>query len=395
MGDPFSGRFVVSRRNWRRFERGWRLAPGLTPLARFPTLARAQADAQQREAAVRAVVCPFACGAHLHDQTDLPEPIFLDWVQDVGLRPPAANEDGLRDWAGWWFDNHTRWTATQVQHLWSAMHRLRFFEVTKRPRGPRVYALLCNEWHPADQPRTLLHWCEGGLVLRVGLDRAELEAEAKALGAEELDVVRELCHQADVTQRCRDPFAVPVPPAAPERSIVPLEQFPFAEVVEVEAGPAPAADAGPTHLVCRQVLHPGKREWDLPESERTAGQLVPVQALWSADEANRVKQERQQQAHCLLDPVFFPPCWSNGTAGANALDAVFAARGLPLLDRKTFRSGLRGDRISMDALHAWWRRYAHHVTDELRAAVWQALGEYGHLHTVLRFDAAGRNPRYL
>jgi hypothetical protein len=92
--------------------------------------------------------------------------------------------------------------------------------------------------------------------------------------------------------------------------------------------------------------------------------------------------------------VFFPPGWSNATLSANGIDAVFTERGLPLLDREGFPVMIGEDRISMRALQEWWRRHAHHVTDELRAAVWKCLGEYGLLHVVLRFDADGRNPEY-
>ncbi len=96
----------------------------------------------------------------------------------------------------------------------------------------------------------------------------------------------------------------------------------------------------------------------------------------------------------MLDPVFFPQGWSNGCLGVDAVDRVFAARGLPLLDREQFRSGIGADWLRMEALPAWWQRHAHLVTEELREAVWKELGEHGILHVVLRFDAEGRDPKY-
>jgi hypothetical protein len=90
MGERTSGRFVVWRRNWRRFERGWRLAPGRVPLAKFDTLEEASGDADRREAAVRQVVNPLACGVSLHDQTDFPEPVFLAGAGGQQDRPPET-----------------------------------------------------------------------------------------------------------------------------------------------------------------------------------------------------------------------------------------------------------------------------------------------------------------
>jgi hypothetical protein len=410
MGKAHSGRFVLYRRNWRRFDRGWRLAPGRVPLAEFATLKEAKAEAERRETALRERINPLACGIHLHDQTNFPEPAFLDWVQDVGLTPPEPNADGLRDWAGLWFEQREAWTPAQVRHVWDAMHRLSFFEVARRPPGPRLYALLrCEDSEEIVQvplgansftyqiTGTLLTWCEGGQVRRIGFERDELAAEGDRESAEHLAALRDDYQRCDATERYGDPFAAPVPPVAAERRLIALEDFRFLEVVEVEVEPqasgVPPATL-PTFLVCRQVLDPQGQEWFFPETESTCGQLVPVRAFWDAVAAVKHRDECQQQLHQLLDPDFFPPGWSNGTAGADALDAVFAAHSLPLLDRKRFQSAIGRDRIRMEGLQDWWRRHAHHVTAELREDVWLSLGDYGYFHVIVQFDADGRNPRF-
>src|SRR5262249_13583180 len=149
----------------------------------------ALADLRRREAEARAVVNPLACGVSLHDQTSLPEPVFADWVQEAGLTPPPPNADGLRDWPYWWFTHRPAWEPDQVAHIWKAMDRLRLFEVTERRPGPRMYVLVGPDWDVeegwVDQGNgtrtltangTLLTYCEGGNIARLGCDRGELEA---------------------------------------------------------------------------------------------------------------------------------------------------------------------------------------------------------------------------
>ncbi len=143
-------RFVLSRFNWRPHGRGhWSLSPGTFRLQSFDKKRAAEAEFAKREANARRRVNPFRCGKLLPDLTSLPEPVFLDWVQDRGLTPPNAGKDGTRDWAGWW--DAGDFSATQREGVWEGLNRLRFFVVEERPAVAVGYVVVSVCWQYNDE----------------------------------------------------------------------------------------------------------------------------------------------------------------------------------------------------------------------------------------------------
>jgi hypothetical protein len=69
--------------------------------------------------------------------TSFPEPVFLDYVRDLGLTPPPLKEIkrdygqpySLRDWDGWWEEHAPHLTDDQRARLWKALDRLEFYEI--------------------------------------------------------------------------------------------------------------------------------------------------------------------------------------------------------------------------------------------------------------------------
>jgi hypothetical protein len=169
--------FVVMRYNWRRAGARWHLMPGSTRLASYPSRAEAEAEAARRERNARQRVNPFTCGADLVALTSMPEPIFLDWIQDAGFTPPTPDAWDLRDWPAWWdalpADPEPR------ARVWEAFDKLRFFLVVERPNVPVGYAVLSRCWQYNDEYYYLNH--EGGQVQAVYRTRERALAAAREL----------------------------------------------------------------------------------------------------------------------------------------------------------------------------------------------------------------------
>src|SRR6516162_3437028 len=90
--------FVVSRLNWRpagRLQLFVRV-PGETRVATFPDANAAANHAAELEAAARKKVNPFHCGAVWADRASMPEPVYRDFLRDVGIDPPAKTD--LAEW---------------------------------------------------------------------------------------------------------------------------------------------------------------------------------------------------------------------------------------------------------------------------------------------------------
>src|SRR5262245_29850954 len=106
--------FVVESLNWRAYEEpGYQargrakkkigahaMLPGAQRVACFDDPDEAEADCRRRESKARQGVNPFACGAAFCYLSSLDEGRLGDWVQDVGLTPPAKG--GLDAWRAWW-----------------------------------------------------------------------------------------------------------------------------------------------------------------------------------------------------------------------------------------------------------------------------------------------------
>jgi hypothetical protein len=152
------------------------LGEGLFRLATFDSEDRALADLRRREENVRRRLNPFRCGNELADLTSYPESVFLDWVQDAGLTPPAAKK-GKRDWASWWEDEAPG--AAQRLKVWQAIDRVRFYSIVERPAVAVGYVLLTPVWQYNDEYHFLNS--EGGTVQAVYRTRARAEEEARRL----------------------------------------------------------------------------------------------------------------------------------------------------------------------------------------------------------------------
>src|SRR6516162_7411488 len=90
--------FVVSRLNWRPAGRLHLFVrvPGETRVATFPDANAAANRAAELEAAARTKVNPFQCGAVWADRASMPEPVYRDFLRDVGIDPPAKTD--LAEW---------------------------------------------------------------------------------------------------------------------------------------------------------------------------------------------------------------------------------------------------------------------------------------------------------
>src|SRR4051812_202755 len=171
-----ASRFVVRQLNWRPAGDRFVRLPGETRLTSFESFDAAETDRAAREAEVRARVNPFRCGTAWHALTTFPEPMFRDWVADVGLTPPPG---GLDPWVAWWAEGHAVWTAEQRWHVWAGLNRVRFFEVIERPASAVAFAVVRVMWSYTDE------WyepgSEGGSAVRAYRSRERAEAECRRL----------------------------------------------------------------------------------------------------------------------------------------------------------------------------------------------------------------------
>lgn len=70
--------------------------------------------------------------------TTFDEPIFEDWIRDLGLEPPAAKEINpygepifFADWFAWWEEQSPTMTDYQRAKIWQALDKLDFFEIVE------------------------------------------------------------------------------------------------------------------------------------------------------------------------------------------------------------------------------------------------------------------------
>ncbi|MBN9119944.1 MAG: hypothetical protein J0I06_12410 [Planctomycetes bacterium] len=167
--------YAVRRLNWRRTHYGIVHMPGFAPFGALPSFEEADADRARREAEVRArITNPFVCGPNHAARSRLPEPIFCDWLRDVGIEPMQLGQQEPLNWDGWWEQARGNITAEQVAHVWDGLDRVRFFEVVARPEGCIGYAVMAVDWEYND------NWfepgAEGGTPVKVFRRWADAEA---------------------------------------------------------------------------------------------------------------------------------------------------------------------------------------------------------------------------
>jgi hypothetical protein len=140
--------FVVNRLNWHHGATGFVRMPGEFRVATFATVEEARTEWQRLENGARGLVNPFAGGAAPFEQSNMPEPVLCDWLQDHNIAPPnPVKKTGLRDWTKWWKAVSPKWTAEQRAAAWESLDRVRFFEVVEEPEPQVVYALPEAEEH--------------------------------------------------------------------------------------------------------------------------------------------------------------------------------------------------------------------------------------------------------
>jgi hypothetical protein len=102
------------------------------PLRAFTERSQAEAFRTAHEAAIRVQRNPFACGTYFDDVSSAEEPLFYDYLLDLGLDLPATPVD-MKDWRAWWKKTAPKMTRKQLASIWEQMDRVRFFEVVETP----------------------------------------------------------------------------------------------------------------------------------------------------------------------------------------------------------------------------------------------------------------------
>ncbi len=243
---PGKTSYVVQRLNWCSTNGQLLRLPGSTRLQTHATLARAERDRAEREGQVRGQVNPFLCaGEALSYQARFDEGRLCDWVLDAGLEPPPAGKKG-RNWAKWYVQSADHWTDYQRGKVWEALDKVCFFEVVERPARPVVYLVVRIGWRYNDD------WYEaepeGGKVFpeyyafrdraRAVEDCEENNKMAREVWAEDVEEDATF----DVLERWRrqeGELALRPPEKRPEHEqhLLPAEEVPFWEVIEVEVEP--------------------------------------------------------------------------------------------------------------------------------------------------------------
>jgi hypothetical protein len=72
----------------------------------------------------------------LADLTTFPPGPFRDWLSDVGLKPPPAAKNDLKDWRNWWKKNHKRMNAEQRHRVLTGLNKLRWYSVIELEPPP-------------------------------------------------------------------------------------------------------------------------------------------------------------------------------------------------------------------------------------------------------------------
>lgn len=228
-------RYVVSRYRWyQRFLKDFRRSLGEAPLASFATFEEADADRWARERRTRAWLNPFLCGKAVHDWSSLDEPRLRDWLMDHGIDPPEAKKDGTTDWRGWWQQARPELGPEKEAAMWEVLDKLRFYNVTARPVCPVVYAVVKIDWNPSSSWNVV--YGDGGEIQTVYRRRERAveaceqlnAAERRRHGDAQFDLKYRLQYRVDLLAE------PPVEKNDYGKNLLPVDQAPFYEVIEVE-----------------------------------------------------------------------------------------------------------------------------------------------------------------
>ena len=383
--------YAIRRLNWRRTHYGIVRMPGYVPIGALPTFEEAEADRARREAEVRARIAnPFICGPNHASRSRLPEPIFCDWLRDVGIEPPA--EQPL-NWAGWWDEVRERFGAEQIAHVWAGLDRVRFFEVAARPEGQIAYAAVSIEWR--DSGEHLEPGPEGGTPLRVfhrWIDAEEYlrESEEMARQAQSPDPYDDSPTQFDNARWAHEPFW-PLGPADRSATFTHGGEAHYYEVTEIELPDVPATNgrANPWQVfaVARIAWTVEVRGRDFTEfaPDQTHDPydpdwvVVPVAAFAERGAAEAWMRERELEAARLFNPFWRIAPASAMVSGSCEMRRrrlerlVGAVPDEPFSARK--QAGWRD----------WWDEHMPMWSDKTLAQVWE-LFDRVRFYNVLELD---------
>jgi hypothetical protein len=68
----------------------------------------------------------------LQELTGMDEPVFGDYLRDMGLEPPAPSKNRNR-WFDWWNETAGALLEHEREQLWRALDRFHFYEVVEVP----------------------------------------------------------------------------------------------------------------------------------------------------------------------------------------------------------------------------------------------------------------------
>jgi hypothetical protein len=94
---------------------------------------RAEAFRRDQDALAAAGKNPFDYAECWWEMSSMDEDVLADVLVDLGLTPPPRQEDGWREWDGWWDEHKTKITPEQWAGLWPYLDQLHFFQVVEVP----------------------------------------------------------------------------------------------------------------------------------------------------------------------------------------------------------------------------------------------------------------------
>jgi hypothetical protein len=388
-------RFVVNRLRRIDADKQRRRLPGAVPVSAFTRYPAAQDECLRLESEARRKVNPFTVGGPaLFYQTGLDAARLHDWLLDHGVTPPDKPEAGHGVWLKWWDARHKRLSEQQRAAVWEALDKVRFFEVSERPRTA-AYGVVGFLWKLGVQYGDDMESdCEGGTLRRLCRSRrqanrslAVVEGELRAgerSGVEdwrnsyesrhgELEEDEEFVPWVYQLRRLSGPFA--------SGTTGSVEDIPLAEIVEI---PIEGELAGSgAYLVQRVALDPEGPRCTDNNGDPTDGQ-VPLALYPTRKQADRERDRLEGAVRRLVNPFAFPDPQEGLTVGdhfglSSHTYSQFRREirnlGLPLPDsddRATVSaSGLTLFRSA--PWLAWWDKRVDAMSDEQREAIWDLL----------------------
>lgn len=380
--------FEVVRQNWQRFPAGWRRQHGETVVASFPSLAEAEAECARREQLAREAVNPFACGVIWTDRTEMPEPIFADWVRDADLPPPPA-PGGQCEWLAWWELLRRERLPEYRTMVWGILANLRFHAVRERPIGLRFFVLsdaaarqvmereqLNGGWREWWDGRICLLG-EGGEPIEVSFVRNRLQLLIADLD-NRARVDYHPNQRYDVRKRIEDPFTgqtgdpIYQPPDPSLRYRI--------DEIPLDGEPSPG---DPVYVVCRSAFDLSDEGLWRPIQNEESSPVVPVRAFASRTKANANLNALNAEIHRVMDPVL---AWSaRETEGeAGPLLELIARWGLPSpLAQPSFYHSEESV-VGTAELARWVATNGVHLSGDQRVELWERMGDYQYVTCVLQ-----------